>query len=63
MNWFDIQFAQHRHQEFLREAEEQRLIQDAKQEAKKTPPSSLQKLRDVRLRQPQPPLKPANKNS
>jgi hypothetical protein len=62
MNWLDIQFAQDRHKEFLREAEQQRLIQAARS-AKKSPQPVLSKLRDVRLRQSQPPLKPAQENS
>ena len=59
MNWLDIHFAQDRHKEFLREAEVQRRIHQAKSEAK-SPPPILTKLRDVRLRQSQRPLKPAN---
>jgi hypothetical protein len=42
----------------LREAEKQRRIAQAK-----SPPPMLTKLRDVRLRQPQRPLKIANENT
>ena len=62
MNWLDIQFAQDRHKEFLREAEVHRRIAQAKSEAK-SPSPRLSKFRDVRLRQSQRPLKPANENA
>jgi hypothetical protein len=62
VNYSDFQHVQQRHIKFLREAEQQRLIQAARS-AKKSPQPVLSKLRDVRLRQSQPPLKPAQENS
>ena len=61
MNWLDIQYAQERHREFLREAETQRRIKAAKSASKASQPA-LRKLRDVRLRPAQRHLKPANEN-
>ena len=62
MNWYDIQFAQDRHEEFLRQAELQHRIAQAKSEAK-APQPILRKASEAQPRPAQPPLRPANKRT